>query len=78
MLSNCLEDKSSSEEVQLLCLRVLQSVTYDLTEAKCIQDLTGKISIERIEIIASSKRADISDAAKQVIKQLRDCQRITK
>ncbi|XP_029177144.1 heat shock factor 2-binding protein-like, partial [Nylanderia fulva] len=78
MLSHCMEDESSSEETQLLCLRVLQSVTYDLTEPKYIHALTTTIAIERIEIMTSSKRSDISGAAKQIIKHLQDTQKIIK
>lgn len=78
MLSHCLDDKSSTEKMQLLCLRVLQSVTYDLTEPKYIQHLTVTIPIDRIETMVSSKRADVSDAAKQVVTHLRNCQKIAK
>ncbi|KAL6444672.1 hypothetical protein ACFW04_002039 [Cataglyphis niger] len=77
-LSHCMEDESSSEEVQLLCLRVLQSVTYGLTEPKYIHALTTTIAIEKIETMACSKRSDISDAAKQVIKHLQDTKKIIK
>jgi len=70
-LSHCLDDEASSEEMQLLCLRVLQSVTYDLDKPKYIHNLITTIPIERIEIMASAKRSDISNAAKQVIKHLR-------
>lgn len=74
-LSHCLDDEASSEEMQLLCLRVLQSVTYDLEEPKYIHDLTTIIPIERIEMMMSAKRSDISDVAKQIVKHLR--QKIT-
>lgn len=77
-LSHCMEDESSSEEVQLLCLRVLQSVTYGLTEPKYIHALTTTIAIERIETMACSKRSDIRDAARQVIKHLQDTKKIIK
>jgi len=78
-LSHCLEDESSdkkSEEMQLLCLRVLQSVTYDLTKPEYIRDLTTKIPIERIETMTSAPRSDISAAAKQVVGHLRNGQKI--
>lgn len=75
-LSYCMEDESSSEEVQLLCLRVLQSVTYDLTEPKYIHALITTILIEKIETMACSKRSDISAVAKQVIKHLQDAKKI--
>lgn len=78
VLSHCLDDEASSEEMQLLCLRVLQSVTYDLEEPKYIHDLTTIIPIERIETIMSAKRSDISDVAKQVVKHLRHSQKIIK
>lgn len=74
-LSHCLRDKSSMEETQLLCLRVLQSVTYDLTEPKYIQDLTAAIPIDMIESMVSSKRGNLSNIAKQVIKHLRNCEK---
>jgi len=77
-LSHCLDDEMSSEEIQLLCLRVLQSVTYDLEEPKYIHDLTTIIPIEKIEIMTSAKRKDISDTAKQVVKYLRRSQKFTK
>jgi len=77
-LSHCLDDEVSSEEIQLLCLRVLQSVTYDLEEPKYIHDLTTVIPIDKIETMTSAKRKDISDAAKQVIKYLRRSQKLTK
>jgi len=79
-LSHCLQDESSekksSEEMQLLCLRVLQSVTYDLTKPEYIRDLTRKIPIEIIESMTSAPRSDISGAAKQVVRHLRDGQKI--
>ncbi|XP_018306427.1 heat shock factor 2-binding protein [Mycetomoellerius zeteki] len=78
-LSHCLDDEASSEEMQLLCLRVLQSVTYNLEEPKYIHDLTTLIPIERLEIMNSSaKRSDISNAAKQIIEHLRHSKKITK
>jgi len=77
-LSYCLDDEVSSEEIQLLCLRVLQSVTYDLEEPKYIHDLTTIIPIEKIEMMTSVQRKDISDAAKQVVKYLRRGQKLTK
>ncbi|KAL6265495.1 hypothetical protein P5V15_002291 [Pogonomyrmex californicus] len=77
-LSHCLENEASSDEMQLLCLRVLQSVTYDLEEPKYIHDLTTIIPIQRIETMISAKRSDISSAAKQVVKHLRHSQQITK
>ncbi|XP_018401136.1 PREDICTED: heat shock factor 2-binding protein-like [Cyphomyrmex costatus] len=77
-LSHCLDDEASSEEMQLLCLRVLQSVTYDLEEPKYIHDLTTIIPIERIEIMTSAKRSDIRNAAKQVLKHLQHSQKISK
>ncbi|XP_012055043.1 PREDICTED: heat shock factor 2-binding protein-like [Atta cephalotes] len=77
-LSHCLDDEASSEEMQLLCLRVLQSVTYDLDKPKYIHNLITAIPIEKIEIMTSAKRSDISNAAKQVIKYLRHSQKITK
>ncbi|TGZ52375.1 Uncharacterized protein DBV15_09247 [Temnothorax longispinosus] len=77
-LSHCLGDEASSEEMQLLCLRVLQSVTYDLEEPKYVHDLTTIIPFERIETMMSAKRSDISGAAEQVIKHLRHSQKITK
>lgn len=76
-LSHCLDDEASSEEMQLLCLRVLQSVTYGLKEPKYVRDLTTMIPVERIETMMSAKRSDISGAAKQVVKHLRHSQ-ITK
>jgi hypothetical protein len=78
-LSHCLQDESSekrSEELQLLCLRVLQSVTYDLAKPEYIRDLSRKIPIERIESMTSAPRSDISGAAKQVVRHLRDSQKI--
>lgn len=78
ILTHCLEDKSSSKEIQLLCLRVLQSVMYDLTEPKYIQDLAMSIPIARIESMASSKERDVNDAANQVIKYFQKCQKLTK
>ncbi|XP_011171223.1 heat shock factor 2-binding protein [Solenopsis invicta] len=77
-LSHYLHDEASSEEMQYLCLRVLQSVTYDLKEPKYVQDLTTAIPIERIETLTSAKRSDISGAAKQVVKFLRHNQKIMK
>lgn len=78
VLSHCLDDEASSEEMQLLCLRVLQSITYDLEEPKYVHDLTTIIPIERIKTMISAKRSDISGAAKQVVKHLRHSQKITK
>ncbi|XP_020300551.1 heat shock factor 2-binding protein-like [Pseudomyrmex gracilis] len=71
-LSHCLEHESSSELMQLLCLRVLQSVTYDLTEPRYIRDLSAAIPIEKIETMVSSTSGDISNAAKQVLRHLQD------
>jgi len=78
VLNHSLEAESSSEEMQLLCLRVLQSITYDLTEPKYIHDLITTISMKRIETMTLSKRDDISGVAKKVIKHLRDSKKITK
>lgn len=78
VLSHCLDDKASSKEMQLLCLRVLQSITYDLEEPKYVHDLTTIIPIERIETMISAKQSDISGAAKQVVKHLRHSQKIAK
>ncbi|XP_036149139.1 heat shock factor 2-binding protein [Monomorium pharaonis] len=77
-LSHCLNDEISSKEILLLCLRVLQSVTYDLKEPKYIQDLTTIIPVERIEEMTFAKQSDISGAAKQIVKHLRHSQKITK
>ncbi|RLU23537.1 hypothetical protein DMN91_003742 [Ooceraea biroi] len=76
-LSHCLEEdklseKKSSEELQLLCLRILQSVTYDLRKPEYIRDLTTKIPIERIKTMMFAPRSDISEVAKQVVRHLRD------
>lgn len=78
VLNHSLETESSSEEMQLLCLRVLQSITYDLTEPKYIRDLITTISMKRIETMTLSKRDDISDIAKKVIKHLGDSKKIIK
>ncbi|EFN80570.1 Heat shock factor 2-binding protein [Harpegnathos saltator] len=74
-LRHCLRDKSSMEETQVLCLRVLQSVTYDLTEPKYIEDLNATIPIDMIETMALSKSDNLNNVAKQVIKHLRNCEK---
>lgn len=73
-LSHCLRDKSSMEEMRLLCLRVLQSITYNLTEPKYIQDLTTAIPIDMIESMVSPRCDNLSNIAKQVIKHLQNCE----
>ncbi|KAG7202996.1 hypothetical protein KM043_010127 [Ampulex compressa] len=75
VLNYCLENKSLPEEMQVLGLRVLQSITYDLTEPRYIRDLISSIPIERIEDVASSNKSGISAIAKEVIKHLRTSQK---
>ncbi|KAL0106937.1 hypothetical protein PUN28_015451 [Cardiocondyla obscurior] len=76
-LSHCLDDEASSAEMQLLCLRILQSVTYDL-EPEYVRDLIGIIPIERIETMMSASQSDISKAAELVVQHLRQRQNILK
>lgn len=73
---NCyLKNNSLPDETQFLCLRVLQSMTYGLTNPKYIQDLITTLPISKIEDIATSNKNEMSTVAKQVIKQLRDSQK---
>lgn len=74
-LSHCLRDKSSVEEMQLLCLHVLHSVIYDLTEPKYIRDLTRAIPINTIETMMFSQSDGLSDMARKVIEHLRNCEK---
>ncbi|XP_043582893.1 heat shock factor 2-binding protein-like [Bombus pyrosoma] len=73
---NCyLRNNSLPDETQFLCLRVLHSMTYGLTNPKYIQDLITTLPISKIEDIAISNKNEMSTVAKQVIKQLRDSQK---
>lgn len=71
-LSRCLEEDTLPEELQLLCLRILQSITYDLKDPKYIEDLTTSISIRNIKNIVVNGQAETCSVAKEVIKQLQD------
>ncbi|KAL2728566.1 heat shock factor 2-binding protein-like [Vespula squamosa] len=72
VLSRCLEEDTLSEELQLLCLRILQSITYNLKDPKYIEDLTTSISIRNIKNIALNGESETSSVAKEVIKQLQE------
>ncbi|CAK9808445.1 Heat shock factor 2-binding protein [Anthophora plagiata] len=73
---NCyLKNNSLPDEIQFLCLRVLQSITYGLTNPRHIQDLITSLPIGKIEDIATSNKSEMSTVAKEVIKQLRDSQK---
>ncbi|KAF7394887.1 hypothetical protein HZH66_008061 [Vespula vulgaris] len=72
VLSRCLEEDTLSEELQLLCLRILQSITYNLKDPKYIEDLTTSISIRNIKNIAINGQSETSSVAKEVIKQLQE------
>ncbi|XP_033324170.1 heat shock factor 2-binding protein [Megalopta genalis] len=74
-LNYYLRNDSLPDEVQLLCLRVLHSITYDLTDPKYIQDLITSLSIDKIEDIAAASKNEMSSFAKQVIKNLRNSQK---
>nr|XP_031825488.1 heat shock factor 2-binding protein-like [Nomia melanderi] len=71
-LGHYLRNDSLPDEVQLLCLRVLHSITYGLTNPKYIQDLLTSLPIEKIEEIAGSGKNEASTFARQVVKHLRD------
>ncbi|KAK2589238.1 hypothetical protein KPH14_002039 [Odynerus spinipes] len=72
VLSHCLEKDTLSEELQLLCLRILQSISYDLKDPKYIEDLTTSISVKNIKSIAARGQSETCCAAKEVIKQLQE------
>ncbi|XP_015179837.1 PREDICTED: heat shock factor 2-binding protein-like [Polistes dominula] len=72
VLSNCLKEDTISEELQLLCLRILQSITYDLKDPKYIEDLTTSISIKNIKSIVANEQSETYSVAKEVIKQLQE------
>ncbi|XP_076657098.1 heat shock factor 2-binding protein [Halictus rubicundus] len=74
-LNYYLRNDSLPGEVQLLCLRVLHSITYNLTDPKYIQDLLASLPIDKIETIAASNKNEMSSFAKQVIKNLRNSQK---
>lgn len=58
---NCyLKNNSLPDETQFLCLRVLQSMTYGLTNPKYIQDLITTLPISKIEDIATSNKNEMS------------------
>lgn len=71
-LSHYLRNDSLPDEVQLLCLRVLHSITYGLTNPRYIQDLLASLPIDKIEEIAGSGKNEASSFARQVVKHLRD------
>ncbi|XP_017758739.1 PREDICTED: heat shock factor 2-binding protein-like [Eufriesea mexicana] len=75
VLNYYLKNNSLPDETQFLCLRVLQSLTYDLTNPKYIQDLITTLPISKIEDIATSSENEMGTVAKQVIKQLRESQK---
>ncbi|XP_014615712.1 PREDICTED: heat shock factor 2-binding protein-like [Polistes canadensis] len=72
VLSNCLKEDTISEELQLLCLRILQSITYDLKDPKYIEELTTSISIKNIKNILANEQSETYSVAKEVIKQLQE------
>lgn len=75
VLTYYLENNSLSDEIQLLCLRVLHSITYDLTNPRYIRDLIAALPIAKIEDIAVSNKNELNTVAKQIIKNLRDSQK---
>ncbi|XP_012150159.1 heat shock factor 2-binding protein isoform X2 [Megachile rotundata] len=75
-LNHYLRNNSLPNKMQLLCLRVLQSITYDLTNPKYIQKLIATLPLDRIEDIATSNEDGMNTVAKQVIKHLRDSQKV--
>ncbi|XP_017877868.1 heat shock factor 2-binding protein-like [Ceratina calcarata] len=75
MLSYYLKNNSLPDEILFLCLRVLYSITYGLTNPKYIHELITSLPIGKIENIATSNKNEMSTVAKQVIKQLRDSQK---
>ncbi|XP_034177133.1 heat shock factor 2-binding protein [Osmia lignaria lignaria] len=74
-LNYYLRNNSLPSKLQLLCLRILLLITYDLTNPKYIQKLTTTLPLDRIEDIAASNDNGMSTVAKQVIKHLRDSQK---
>lgn len=71
----CLMENSLPENTQLLCLNILQSITYDLTNTEYIRDLITAISIERLENLTSSGNENISVAAKQILEYLKNAEK---
>ncbi|XP_076762706.1 uncharacterized protein LOC143430359 [Xylocopa sonorina] len=75
VLSYYMKNNLVSDEIQFLCLRILQSITYDLTNPKYIQDLITNLPIDKIDDITTSNKDEMSMIAKLVLKQLRDLQK---
>ncbi|XP_076665833.1 heat shock factor 2-binding protein isoform X2 [Andrena cerasifolii] len=75
VLNYYLKNNTLPEKIQWLCLRVLYSITYDLTNPKYIQDLITTLPIAKIEDIAASNKNEMSTVAKQVMKHLRESQK---
>ncbi|XP_076234427.1 heat shock factor 2-binding protein [Calliopsis andreniformis] len=72
VLNYYLENNSLPDKIQLLCLRVLHSITYDLTNPRYIQDLITTLPMAKIEDIAASNKNEMSTLAKQIVKHLRE------
>ncbi|XP_076638719.1 heat shock factor 2-binding protein [Colletes latitarsis] len=75
VLSFYLKNNSLPDEIQLLCLRVLHSITYGITNPTYIHDLMTTLPIGKIEDVATSNKNEMSNCAKQVVKHLRDAQK---
>lgn len=74
-MSYYLKNNSLPDKIQLLCLRVLHSITYGITNPKYIHDLITTLPISKIEDVATSNKNELSNCAKQVVKHLRDSQK---
>ncbi|XP_078035889.1 heat shock factor 2-binding protein [Augochlora pura] len=74
-LNYYLRNDSLPDEVQLLCLRVLISITYGLTDPKYIRDLISSLPIDKIEDIAVASKNEMSSFAEKVINNLRNSEK---
>ncbi|XP_053984563.1 heat shock factor 2-binding protein-like [Hylaeus volcanicus] len=75
VLSYYLKNNSLPDEIQLLCLQVLHSITYGISNPKYIHDLLSTLPINKIEDTATSNKNEMSAIAKQIVKHLRDAKK---
>lgn len=73
MIANCL-DETSTQDIQLSALRLLQSITFKLEDFNIFQRLILNLPIEKIESLARSfSEEQISKIAQEVMANLKSC-----
>ncbi|XP_046745493.1 heat shock factor 2-binding protein-like isoform X2 [Diprion similis] len=67
-------NNSNSDELKQLSLRLLQSITFELTDDLTIDDILTKITVTRIQELMQTESEMVASTAKEVISNLKNCQ----